>query len=47
MNHDVMTGMLWAALFMVAVPLAIGIGVFVMVIRRRSRSEDSIPDPGA
>ncbi|MGH7565383.1 MAG: hypothetical protein ACREK2_00990 [Gemmatimonadota bacterium] len=47
MNHDVMTGMLWAALFMVGVPLAIGIGVLVMVIRRRGPSDDRVPDRGA
>lgn len=42
-----MTGMLWAALFMVGVPLAIGIGVFVMAFRRRDRSDDHLPDRGA
>ena len=47
MNHDVMTGMLWAALFMVGVPLAIGIGVLVLLIRRRERSDDHVPDRGA
>ena len=47
MNHDVMTGMLWAALFMVGVPLSIGIGVFVMVLRNRSRSGDDLPERGA
>jgi hypothetical protein len=47
MNHDVMTGMLWAALFMVGVPLSIGIGVFVMVFRRRGRSGDDVPERGA
>jgi hypothetical protein len=47
MNHDVMTGMLWAALFMVGVPLSIGIGVFVMVLRKRSRSGDDVPERGA
>jgi hypothetical protein len=39
--------MLWAALFMVAVPLSIGIGVFVMVLRRRDRSSDDVPERGA
>jgi hypothetical protein len=47
MNHDVMTGMLWAALFMVGVPLSIGIGVFVVVFRRRGRSADNATDRGA
>jgi hypothetical protein len=47
MNHDVMTGMLWAALFMVGVPMAIGIGVFVMIFRRRDRSGDNVPERGA
>ena len=42
-----MTGMLWAALFMVGVPLSIGIGVFVLVFRRRCRSDDSAADSGA
>lgn len=42
-----MTGMLWAALLMVGVPLAIGIGVLVMVFRRRSGAADRpSPDPG-
>jgi hypothetical protein len=41
MNHDVMTGMMWAALFMVGVPLAIGIGVLVMVLRGRQRGDDA------
>ena len=40
MNHDVMTGMLWAAVFMVGVPLAIGIGVLVLVLRRRHDGDD-------
>jgi len=41
-----MTGMLWAALVMVGVPLAIGIGVLVMVIRRRNGADDRpSPDP--
>jgi hypothetical protein len=35
-----MTGMLWAGLLMVGVPLAIGIGVLVMVLRRRDGSDD-------
>lgn len=39
MDHDVMTGMLWAALFMVGVPLAIGVAVLVAVLRRR-REDD-------
>jgi len=47
MNHDVMTGMLWAALFMVGVPLSIGIGVFLWVFRRRGRSADNATDRGA
>ncbi len=47
MNHEVMTGMLWAGLFMVAVPLSIGIGVLVMVLRRRDRSGDDVPERGA
>jgi hypothetical protein len=46
MNHDVMTGMLWATLFMVGVPLAIGIGVLVTVLRRR-HGDDSAPHPRA
>ncbi len=45
MNHDVMTGMLWAALFMVGVPLAIGVGVLITVLRRR-REGDGSPRPG-
>jgi hypothetical protein len=44
MNHDLMAGMLWAALFMVGLPLAIGVGVFVLVFRRRDRSGDHVPD---
>ena len=40
MNHDVMTGMMWAALFMVGVPLAIGIGVLILVLRRRHAGDD-------
>lgn len=47
MSHDMMTGMLWAALFMVGVPLAIGIGVLVLVIRRRGRPDDHVPNGGA
>jgi len=35
-----MTGMLWAALLMVGVPLAIGIGVLVMIVRRRDGADD-------
>jgi hypothetical protein len=35
MNDGLMEGMLWAALLLVAVPLAIGIGVAVMLVRRR------------
>jgi hypothetical protein len=46
MNHDVMTGMLWAALFMVGVPLAIGVGVLVAVLRRR-RGNGGAAGPGA
>jgi hypothetical protein len=30
-----MEGMLWATLFMIGVPLAIGIGVVVLLVRRR------------
>ena len=37
-----MTGMLWAAAFMVGVPLAIGIGVLVLVLRRRHASDDRV-----
>jgi hypothetical protein len=32
-----MEGMLWATLFMIGVPLAIGIGVLVLVVRRHRR----------
>ena len=45
MNHDVMTGMLWAALFMVGVPLAIGVGVLITVLRRR-RGDHHPAQPG-
>jgi hypothetical protein len=30
-----MDGMLWASLLMLAVPLAIGVGIVVMLVRRR------------
>lgn len=46
MNHDVMTGMMWAALFMVGVPLAIGIGVLIMVLRRRHGEDDHATQRG-
>lgn len=36
MNHGLMEGMLWAGLLLLAVPLAIGIGVLVLLLRRRS-----------
>jgi len=42
-----MTGMLWAALLLIAVPLAIGIGVLIMVLRRRDGGEDHATDRGA
>lgn len=32
-----MEGMLWAALLLVVVPLAIGLGVLVVLLRRRNR----------
>ena len=32
-----MEGMLWAALLMVVVPLLIGLGVLVVLLRRRNR----------
>ena len=37
MNHGLMEGMLWAGLLLVAVPLLIGLGVVVIVFRRRNR----------
>lgn len=37
MNHGLMEGMLWAALLLVAVPLLIGLGVLVILLRRRNR----------
>jgi hypothetical protein len=46
MNHDVMTGMLWAALFMVGVPLAIGVGVLITVLRRRRGDDQPAPPVG-
>jgi hypothetical protein len=46
MNHDVMTGMLWAALFMVGVPLAIGVGVLITVLRRRRGGDHPAPPAG-
>ena len=46
MNHDVMTGMMWAALFMVGVPLAIGIGVLILVLRRRPGEDDQATQRG-
>ena len=39
-----MTGMLWAALMMVGVPLAIGAGVLVAIVRRRGRETDRLHD---
>lgn len=39
-----MTGMLWAGIVMVGVPLAIGIGVLFLVVRRRRADEPSV-DP--
>lgn len=35
-----MEGMLWAALLLVAVPLLIGLGVLVILLRRRNREND-------
>jgi hypothetical protein len=35
-NHGLMEGMLWAGVLLLAVPLAIGIGVLVLLLRRRS-----------
>jgi len=35
MNAPVMEGMLWAGLLMLAVPLAIGLGVAIALWRRR------------
>lgn len=35
MNHGLMEGMLWAGLLLVAVPLGIGIGVLLILLRRR------------
>ena len=37
-----MTGMLWAGIVMVGVPLAIGIGVLLLVVRRRRADEPSV-----
>lgn len=37
MNHGLMEGMLWAGLMLVAVPLLIGLGVLVILLRRRNR----------
>ncbi|MGH7573114.1 MAG: hypothetical protein ACREMK_14925 [Gemmatimonadota bacterium] len=36
MNHGLMEGMLWAGLLLVVVPLAIGLGVLVLLLRRRN-----------
>ncbi len=36
MNHGLMEGMLWAGLLLIAVPLGVGIGVLVLLLRRRS-----------
>ena len=47
MGHELMTGMLWAAAMMIGVPLAIGIGVLVLVLRRRDRGDVRLPDGGA
>jgi hypothetical protein len=41
-----MSGMLWAALLMVGVPLAIGIGVLFMILRRRGEGSDHLTDRG-
>jgi hypothetical protein len=32
-----MEGMLWATLFMIVVPLGIGVGVLVLLVRRHRR----------
>jgi hypothetical protein len=37
-----MTGMLWAGIVMVGVPLAIGIGVLLLVVRRRRTNEPPV-----
>ncbi len=34
-----MEGMLWAGLLLVAVPLAIGLGVLILLLRRRNRED--------
>lgn len=41
-----MTGMLWAGAMMVGVPLAIGVGVLIFVLRRRDRADRGLPDSG-
>ena len=46
MGHELMTGMLWAAAMMVGVPLAIGVGVLIHVLRRRDR-DHGLPDGGS
>lgn len=43
---SVMEGMLWASLFMIAVPLLIGVGVAVVIFRRRAAGEEGSA-PGA
>ncbi|CAN5281463.1 hypothetical protein BH18GEM1_BH18GEM1_02120 [soil metagenome] len=43
---SVMEGMLWASLFMIAVPLLIGVGVAVVIFRRRAAGEEGV-GPGS
>ena len=47
MGHELMTGMLWAGAMMVAVPLAIGVGVLIVILRRRDRGDRGVTDGGA
>lgn len=35
MNHGLMEGMLWAGVLLVVVPLGVGLGVLVLLLRRR------------
>lgn len=47
MESGLMEGMLWASLLMVGVPLLIGIGVAVVLLRRRAdRRDGARAEPG-
>lgn len=40
MNHGLMEGMWWAGVLLVAVPFAVGLGILVVLLRRRGDEND-------